>query len=240
MEAAASCSMGPSALVRLELPDPPAPWKQAFPALTFLVVYQDSSGRRATGSARRELMVECSKSGNSPLLAYPTGVPGEEAEGVPPGLLRPAGALYPLDLDPQATEPTLRLSWQEGPLAALVSRLRDGGMEVSLLNTARLKERFGTFQDPWELDLGSMATELARGTFSAYDVDRLPLRDVAVVSGPGTWFLESPLAAPVDASGAGELTLPRIGPGPHNLFSTDGSWLRVYVWEREVTVMRRR
>jgi len=240
MVAAQSCGLGPTALVRLVLPDPPAPWRQAFPELTFLVVYQDSTGPRVTVTAMREVTVECGKAGNTPVLAYPAGIPGEDEQGVPPGLLRPAGALYPLDLDPRSEEPTLNLSWQEGPLAALVARLQENGMEVSLLNTARLQERFGTFQDPWDLDLESMATGLLHGTFSAYDVDSLPLRDAALVPGPGKWFLESPLSPPVEASASGELTLTQISPGSHSLFSTGGSWLRLYVWPKEVTVMRER
>ena len=208
--------------------------------MTFLVVYQDPTGRPMGVPADRELTVECSKAGNSPLLAYPAGVPGEETGGLPPGLLRPAGALYPLDLDTGSPEPTIHLTWQEGPLAVLVSRLAAIGMDIPLLNTVRLKERFELQEDPWNLDVDSMATELASGKFTAYDVDCLPLREVSLASSPGRWFRESPLSAPVDASESGELTLTQISSGSHNLFSTGGTWIRLYVWEKEVTVVRQR
>ncbi len=236
----ASCALGSAARVRLRLPVLPGHWKEAFPGLTFLVVFPDPSGRTVTAAGAQDQVIGCSKAGNTPILAYPAGVAGEDEQGVPPGLLRPAGALYPLDLDQESTEPTISLTWEDGPLALLVSRLQAVGMEVALLNAGRLRDRLRLERDPWDLDLEAIAQELARGSFSAWDIDPLADRAVELRVGQGTWFLESPFASPIDVSASPELLLPKLSLGMHELFSTTGSWIRLYVQEREVTVMPRR
>jgi hypothetical protein len=240
--AISSCSaFGPGAEVVVTLPAVPDHWRAAFPDMSFLVVYAGPSGdeRRMTGPVGgSQLTIACSKRTNSPILAYPIAARDAARGQGEPGFLRPAGGLYPLSLDPDASEPTLLLTWDQGPLAGVVHRLATAGWDVSLVNAERLATYLMKHPDPWMLDLDGVAQKIAEGAFSAYDIDLLPCRDVRVASGPGAWFLESPFAGLVPASDAGTVDLPGVGLGEHALYSIEGGVWRMQVGAQETTLKR--
>jgi hypothetical protein len=238
--AVSGCALfGPEVSVRVVIPHLPEYWKRAFPDLWFLLVFRDGTGSIRTVRASvgaLELSIPCAKSGNSPVLAFPRasadGGPCEDA----PGPFKPAGGLYPGSLGESRETPTLLLSWQDGPVAYLMSQLAERGLDTALVNAARLSGYLSKAQDPWSLDLESIAQKLADGDFTAYDVRALPSCAVKVAPGPGHWFSESPFFGAPEEASQGQLGIPLMSYGLHYLFSLEGRLSKIQVG-KEGTVM---
>jgi hypothetical protein len=218
--------------VRVVIPRPPEAWTQAFPDLWFLLVFRDGAGGSRTlrvPEGALELTIPCAKSGNSPVLAYPRSSLDGAQPGDVPGTLRPAGGLYPGSLGASRETPTLFLSWRDGPVAFLMSRLAEGGRDTALVNAARLSACVSQAEDPWSLDLEQIAQKLSDGDFSAYDVDALPVSNILVDTGPGRWFTESPFFGPPVAASQGRVGLRQVSYGLHYLFSLEGGLSKIQV-----------
>jgi hypothetical protein len=226
-----SCALfAPDVEVTAVLPSPPGQWSRALGDFGLALVYWDSAGAEhsqdvpAAGTVR----INCSRRGNSPVLAYPR-VPADSGR-----LLRPAGGLFPLDLEEGNV---LRLTWEKGPVALLLSLLRPLGGDTSRVNAGRLAEYMAREPDQWGLDLVGMAEKIAAGCFTAYDIDLLPHREVTVETGPGEWFSESPFSGVMVADTAGTITMPSLSLGMHGLFSLEGRALRICVGQRETPIL---
>jgi hypothetical protein len=228
-----SCAwFGPRTDLRIRIPAPPHHWERAFSDLRYSVLFQDSAGSWQTVTVAgqdRTTVVSCWKAGNAPVLAYPCG-------GRCGSCLRPAGGLYPLDCVDGNDPPELLLSWEGGFVASVFTLLAQRGFDTSLINAPRLSSYVARHPDPWDLDIEGIAEKLARGTFSAYDVDLLPTRDVILIPGAGEWFLESPFAATRPAAASESITLAGLGVGMHALFSVQGGGIRIWVGEKETVI----
>jgi hypothetical protein len=186
---------------------------------------------------REPVVISCSKQGNSPVLAYPEVSEGTGSGVVAARFLRPAGGLYPHSLDATSPEQILDLSWEDGFLAVVMSRLQTFGLEISLVNSAALRDRLRALQDPWNMDLGIAAEALAGGRFTAYDLDALPSREVRLDPGPGNWFLESPFSPVWRVRDGQTLLLSEVSLGMHALFNQHGRAIRLSVGERETVIL---
>ncbi len=235
-----SCgAFGPLARVDVLIPAPPTHWTKAFPDLEFRLVFPDSAGREQVirvADPWKPVVIDCSKAGNAPILAYPCSAKDREGETGQAGMLRPAGGLYPGSLDESSGRPTLVLDWRDGPAATVLSRLLSLGRDTSLVNAERLIRYFRDAEDPWNLDLKLIEDKLASGKFTAYDIDELPCRDVFVKAGPGEWFTESPFSTVASIAGEGTLSLPGVSLGMHGLFSMDGRLVMIDVGRIETAV----
>lgn len=212
---------------------------QAFPDLEFLLVFPDAAGHEQTKrvtDAEKPVTIDCSKEGNSAILAYPCSSRDGGGGDGRPGILRPAGGLYPRSLDGSRSEPTLLLDWKDGAVATVLSRLRSIGRDTSLLNADRLSRYFQAVEDPWKLDLDGIAEKLAEGSFSAYDIDPLSCRDIQLWVGTGEWFLESPFSPVMTAADDGILSIWGVSLGLHRLFSVDGRLTNISVSASETAV----
>jgi hypothetical protein len=147
--------------------------------------------------------------------------------------LRPAGGFYPLSLRDFQGQQVLEVTWQDGAAAMVVERLVREGRDVSVFNVPRLRRFLEESGDPWDVDLDAVAEKIARGEFSAWDIDRLPTREVEVFPGSGTWFLESPFSPSCTAENR-RIRLPTVSLGGHHLLSLDGACWRLEVGPREV------
>lgn len=197
--AAASCSwFSGTARVAVRLPEPPEHWRRAFPELEFLLVAP--SGESIPGGLRLP------KEPNWPVQAVPL------ARGA---RLRPAGALWPWDLDGQ----TLVLTWEHGPAAEVFAALVREGVDVTALDGERLLEQMAARggEDPWVLDLSHLASRLAVGEFRVTDLRALPRRDLQLQLPPGGWLLDSPFRPALQADDAGPLRLLGVPLGRHLL-----------------------
>jgi hypothetical protein len=227
---AAGCSWFSASLeVRVRLPELPEHWRQAFPELYFELACPEADPPRAgtlpSGFARLRLP----KRANWPVLAYPW------ARGV---RLPPAGALYPLDL--AADGESLELSWEHGPAAEVLQALAGEGVDVSLVNGARLLAEMlaRSSGDPGSLDLGHLAVRLASGEFRVTDIRLLPAQELALEVPLGTWFLESPFRPAQSLDPGQALLLPAVPLGRHRLFAVDQpGGFDLYVSEQEVLLV---
>lgn len=236
-----SCgAFGPQAHIDVLIPAPPSHWTLAFPDLEFRLVYPDASGREQAvkvADPGRPVTIDCSKTGNTPILAYPCCARDGGGEICGTDILRPAGGIYPGSLDESSLQPTLVLDWRDGAAATVLSRLMSLGRDTSLINAARLARYFREAEDPWKLDLVRIEEELAGGKFTAYDIDVLPCRDIYVKAGSGEWFMESPFSAVTTPTEAGTLSLPGVSLGMHGLFSVDGHLTMINVTGTETVLM---
>ena len=236
-----SCGVfGPLAQVDVLIPTPPLHWIQAFPDLGFRLVFPDAAGRAQevrVSDPGKPVRINCSKTGNTPILAYPCTARDTGEENGRAGILRPAGGMYPGSLDESSPRPTLVLDWRDGAVATVLSRLLSLGRDTSLVNAARLAKYFREAEDPWKLDLQRIEEELAAGKFTAYDIDPLPCRDVYLKARAGEWFMESPFSAATSLVEEGTLNLPGVSLGMHGLFSVDGRLTMINVRETETVVL---
>ena len=236
-----SCSaFGPAAHVDVLIPAPPPHWTQAFPDLEFRLVFADPAGRTQVvrvANPGAAVAIDCSKEGNTPILAYPCRAGDREGELDKAGSLRPAGGIYPSSLDASGSRPALLLHWEDGAAATVLFRLLTLGRDTSLVNATRLLQYFRVEQDPWILDLELIEEKLAAGKFTAYDIDKLPRRDVRVQAGSGEWFTESPFSSVTSQAGEEALGLPGLSLGMHGLFSTDGRLMMIDVGANETATL---
>jgi len=236
-----SCgAFGPLAHVDVLIPGPPAHWTRAFPDLQFCLVIPDSSGKEQTvwvTDPGQPVAIDCSKTGNTPILAYPVSAKDRQGVTGRAGMLRPAGGIYPGSLDESSPRPTLMLDWRDGAAATVLSRLLSVGRDTSLINAARLVRYFRDAEDPWKLDLERIEEKLAAGKFTAYDIDELPCRNVDVKVGAGEWFMETPFSAVATVTGERTLGLAGVSLGMHGLFSMDGRLLVIDVGRVDTAVL---
>ena len=185
----------------------------------------------------KPVAIDCPKNGNTPILAFPVYAGDPPGETGRAGMLRPAGGMYPGSLDQSSPRPTLVLDWRDGAAATVLFQLLSLGRDTSLVNAARLAGYFQEAEDPWNLDLKLIEDKLASGKFTAYDIDKLPCRDVDVNVGTGEWFTESPFSAVTSVTGNGILSLAGLSLGMHGLFSVDGRFLMMDVGRTETVVL---
>jgi len=213
--------------VTLLCPSPPVAWQIAFPGLGFRVVTSDSRGAMVVTEIadwRVPASFRCSRTVNSPIVAWPYEPGNRHSPAFAPGLLRPAGGFFPLSLRASGDRQVVELSWEDGPAALVISRVAAEGRDTSCFNVPRLCRFLGETEEPWALDLDTAAQKISQGEFTAWDIDRLPCRDAEVEPGPGTWFLESPFSPTFESTG-GRVVFPQIARGTHRLFSMEGpSW----------------
>ncbi len=225
-----SCALGPSVRITVLLPPLPDAWRAAFPRIDCLLVYPDSSGEvRRTHAAGWESpqVIDCAKEGNAAVLAFPL-LPSD-ADRDQPGVLRPAGGIFPDSVHEAQGLPSLELTWTDGAVARVSAALRSAGLDTSLFNITRLAGEMRETQDPWDLDLDTLMERIVSGGFSVYDIDPLPRRDVRVAVGTGCWVMESPFRAAATADAEGVLDLPGLSTGLHELFTTAGRMVKIDV-----------
>jgi hypothetical protein len=222
---------GPSDRVAVRLPEPPPHWQRAFPRLSFELEYPGPGGELCVAGPfawGERVTVSCSKEANGAFLAWPLA--GEERRR----FLRPAGGLYPLDVERAHGEDELCLTWADGCLAVVMLRLAVAGRNPALVNTARLAGCLAAEPDPWSWDLTRIEERLAGGGFTGRDIERLPTTDAVVQPGEGEWFLETPFGGLQAAAPDGALELPGLSHGLHTLFGMDGRRIRLFADSRGV------
>jgi hypothetical protein len=229
----AACALGTEARLTIILPEPPAPWRDAFPQLGCLLTWPGGGTMELdTWASGSEIVVK--KACNMPVLAYPV-LHAEAAAGQI--LLRPAGGIYPGSVVDDSGGAELGLSWEDGAAATILADLLAAGRDTSLFNAGRLASILRQKPDPWDVDLVAASEAIARGDFSVYDIDLLPAHDVTVAAGTGTWVTESPFRPPATAGRDGLVFLSGMSEGLHELFSTDGRVVHVEVGQQDSVVV---
>lgn len=193
--------------ITLMLPAVPDPWKAWEEMIDYSLSYTDREGTRQLASAGRydkRLSLRVQKSDISVFLLFP------------PSGFRPAGAVYPDDMEDGGRLP---LSYERGCVAEILSLCLRKGIQAECINIERLSREVKKVSkgDDWTIDRELIIEKLAYGTMSANAVKRLPLFTVSIPLPEGRWFLGNPFRPAVTSTG-GTVLLEDMPPGFHTLF----------------------
>ena len=223
----------PSIQVKLSLPPIPAHWQWAFGNLKFQLLFSGPDGEeecRIIPAGSDQIEVCINKRHNSSFLAYP--LIGDDEIRLPP-----AGALYPLNM---GEGNTLVLSWEQGVAALIIFRLSTGGSDISTFNTLRLSQEIMERgrPDPWVLDIDYIIDKIALGAFRVTYIKAAPSRDIELPVNPGSWFMESPFARPIEIEKGETLILETVTFGFHLLFSlSPGEYYSLFLDDKETYIL---
>jgi hypothetical protein len=199
--AAAGCALLlPAAPHEVRLPALPPPWRERFAGggLRCRLVAVSASGavseRRVRGWPAA-VAVDLGRDAPVALLAFP------EHRGL---RLRPAGGVF-------AGGDRVGLSWHGGPLASVLAELAARGLDLAAFNVERLETEVGgalvSAADPWLLDTGRLAVEIASGGFRVTDIRFVETTVRALALPAGTWLPESVSASAIICDGRAAIAL---------------------------------
>ena len=149
----------------------------------------------------------------TPVLAWPFW----PALDLPPGVMRPAGALFPWDGGDR-----LALSWRGGVDAFLWKELAAaeratyaaGGRLPWYFDWPRFRELMesesipaAVREDPWLADWEAIAAKTVQSGFDRRRIVSRKFSNLVIPSLDGRWAASSPFAPPVEVSSAGSLVL---------------------------------
>jgi hypothetical protein len=113
-------------------------------------------------------------------------------------------------------------TWKQGFAAALIKRLYYSSSTTEVINTARLIEEIEEETDnPWTLDMQAMEEGFRYAAFNHFLIDTLPVYDVTLAAGKGTWISDNPFVQGYVVEGRAGLALREISTGVHHFFSAD-------------------
>jgi hypothetical protein len=216
---AAACSPVLPASYRIDLPVPPSLWTELLGPPSWRLEWVNGEGELRLRELEhgRGAEIETLQEWASPVLAYPFW-PGRE---IPPGIFRPAGAIFPLDVRGDR----IRLSWEAGPEARFYWELAAARTEYSEAGAALQDVRQGRYfdwprfrelmrgpdipeavrRDPWLVDWRSIALSTVQSGFNRQRIKEPARKDLLItVPQEGPWIGTSPFAEQMDwEAGAG-------------------------------------
>lgn len=164
----------------------PAPWER-FGPLDHLIVAPAAAGgaveaRVAAGQGSVRLKIE--KRTNVPVLDYPLLAGRRD-------LLKPAGAVYPIDLEKRGR---ILTSYRDGFLAELLVPVSSAGELLGAVNVRRLRREIWERSngDPWQLDREAILQTLLFGIMRSDRIRARPCFDLSLEANPGTWACGDP------------------------------------------------
>jgi len=241
----------------LELPNLPSAWVSLLGEPCWRVEWLNPDGGRQSAEIRHgaSLAVEIPVTWANPVTAWPFW----SSHNLAPGLFKPSGALFPLDVDGNR----LRLSWEAGPETVFYWELalaneEDMSKSPANFDWLRFRNLFkeGTLKDevckdPWLIDWHSVAEKTItsgfdRRRFTAEDPKNVEIKEVENVKPPtsaGPWYGASPFAEPLFFEGGKPTGFPvRSGgkAGGFNVWVSEEGILKVsektwVFYEREST-----
>ncbi|MDR2185060.1 MAG: hypothetical protein LBO80_05255 [Treponema sp.] len=215
----AACNPVLPASYRIDLPAPPSLWTELLGPPSWRLEWADGGGepRLRELAPGRGTEIEVPREWASPVLAYPCW----PDRGIPPGIFRPAGAIFPYDV----REDRIRLSWEAGPEARFYRELAAAWTEYAAAGSSPRHTRQGRYfdwprfrelmqgpdipeavhRDPWLADWRSIALNAVRSGFNRQRIKE-PVREQLLITVPqgGPWTGASPFAEQKDwQAGAG-------------------------------------
>ena len=201
----------------LELPELPGAWEAALGPPSWRIEWFDGEGLRQAAVLPEAGGLEISMPGtmSSPVLALPFW----PEKGIPHGVFRPAGAIFPFD----APGGRLALSWRGGVDATLFIELARAAGEAGSqgegpppsgaaalrlpwnFDWPRFRELFEeegplaaeVRDDPWLADWRGIAERTWQSGFDRRRIVPEPRGELELPLGPGPWIGASPFAAPL-------------------------------------------
>ncbi len=193
------------ACITVVFPTGGSPWEAYGGVSSYFLVYPDPLGddkdllRLEVKRGTKGAVIKIRKGSSVPVALYPEGA------------LKPAGGIYPLDLQ---NPTTLLLSDTEGFLADMLLELHREAGRIEGVDIQRLREVIGEKcgGDPWSIDKTTLEMSLLFGSLSVYKVKRLASRDIAIPGVPGKWIADDPFIPGRSADSGGTLYL-QLCPG---------------------------
>jgi hypothetical protein len=227
----------------LELPKAPESWVSLLGEPCWRVEWVDPDGRKQmadihskSGSSQPGLEIELPVTWANPVIAWPYW-PGHN---LIPGLFKPAGALFPYDVDGNC----LRLSWEAGVDAVFYWELiiaqhlknLDAGQAnednhsriAANFNWPRFRELFeeetvneAVREDPWLVNWRSVAERTVVGTFDRRRLVPEAAKAMTIPVPAGIWYGTSPFTKPLFIE-AGEPSIFSVRPNANVWISAEG------------------
>lgn len=192
---------------QVELPSLPSAWSSLLgsPRWRLEWISPDVRGETLEVDGNEGTAIRILEEWTTPVIAYPFW----PLKGIPPGLMRPAGALFPFD----TAGDRIRLHWRGGVDAILYRELAAQYQEHSS-GTPRYPHYFNwprfrsllqspdideiVLHDPWSADWKTIALKTAQSGFDRRRIIPMPRKDMAVpVPHEGFWIGASPFADPI-------------------------------------------
>ena len=204
---------GRTARLTVRVPPPPPAW-EGLGRLSYRVTAFGPDGEiesELLEKDARQAVLAIEKGVPIPLLAYPL-IDGRS------DLLRPAGGVFPIDLDRHGT---LELSYRNGPLAQLLIPIVQNEALARSISVPRLRNEIWERSDgnPWLVDREAILETLLYGVMRSDRIRQLPAFVLQGRFSPGLWISGNPFEEGFAFGGAEpllvELTLPV---GMHHYF----------------------
>jgi len=187
----------------LEMPTPPSPWVSLLGDPHWRVEWLNPDGVKQTADfpPGAGIAVEIPATWANPVTAWPFW----PSHNLIPGLFKPAGAIFPIDVDGGR----LRLSWEAGPYTVYYWELalaNEGDMSRVPANFdwLRFRELFRegilteeVCEDPWLVDWRSVAEKTIASGFDRRRLVKAAAESVIIPVPAGTWYGASPFAKPL-------------------------------------------
>ena len=210
----------PSPAWKARLPALPPAWKSILGEPEWRLEWLNRDGKKEEAVIRggAQAAINPPETWTSPVIAWPRW----PNRGIPAGVFRPAGALFPFD----ASGETISLSWRGGVDAVLYWELaRASAAEEAAapsraavprlpvyFNWPRFRELFAegsgineeVRRDPWLADWPLVAEKTARSGFDKRRLVPAARKKLSVPVGPGPWRGTSPFAEPLRFEGQPE------------------------------------
>jgi len=209
------------------LPQPPEHWLLLLGEPHWRLEWLDSAGQKQMADflPGQGIKIEVPATWASPIAAYPHW-PGKN---LPVGFFRPAGAIFPFDVDGE----TVNLSWEAGPAAVFYRELALANSD----NSAKIPANFdwprfrsllqgdtinaSVREDPWLADWRSIAEKTINANFDQRRLVPEAAESLAIPVSPGPWYGTSPFALPLIFA-EGETPVFPVRPGINLWFSAEG------------------
>jgi hypothetical protein len=223
----AACGSPFPARCALDLPQAPETWVSLLGAPWWRIEWVSSDGE----SCRRDIApgerieIQPPATWTNAVLAWPWW----PESGLIPGFFRPAGGLFPFDVDGE----TLRLSWEAGPDAVFYWELANANSGNAaripanfnwpgfreLFNTDVINEKVRI--DPWLADWHYIAEKTVESGFDRRRLVPEASESVNIPVPGGTWYGTSPFAEPLSFT-RGTIPIFPVRPGINVWVSSEG------------------
>jgi len=241
--AGTACALARAPSYRVVFPALPEAWREVLGEPHWRVVWSSPHGEKTLERyGNGSTLVDPLQEWTNPVIAYPFW----PERGVPAGLMKPAGGLFPFDVDGE----TLNLSWQGGvdafiyvQLASMPLKETTGTPRYShYFNWLRFRELLDddAINETVRADLWSVDWELfcQKTALSGFDKRRIVPRKTTTllvpVSYEGVWISDSPFAPAFFQKAGTKLTI-KTSDAPSAYISSTGILRctgKVWTWER--------
>ncbi|MDR0636108.1 MAG: hypothetical protein LBF87_03420 [Treponema sp.] len=198
-----------AALYEIEFPAMPEAWRELLGEPRWRVEWISPQGAESLESSGNAPTLALIEAWTNPIIAYPFWL----EQGLGPGMMKPAGALFPFDVEGKR----IRLSWQGGIEALVYRELASAALLANkesrqpfYFNWPRFRELLAdpslneeARSDPWLVDWKTFCLKTAQ---SGFDKRRIAPRETEPLLVPLNaetyWIGSSPFAPPfIQASG---------------------------------------